>query len=587
MHDNPQAAEQRPPGLNVFMRTVSSRSETDSRNVREHGISPAPKHAPVHETSLTEARRDGRFVPSRCTRLRLMQRVLSRAQVRELDRHAIEVCGVPGLVLMENAGRGAADAIVRALGDRKLPGRRVVVLCGAGNNGGDGYVVARRLAVRGFSVEAVALAGEERLKGDALANYRAWVGIGGRVHVVGASAEELERLLTASDVIVDALFGTGLDREITGMERVAIERANRCSAFRVALDVPSGIDADGGRVLGVAFRADLTITFAAHKRGLLTPSGIEHAGRLVLADIGVPETVAPVGESALWPEPSDVARVLTPRRQSTHKGSAGSVLVLAGSPGKVGAALLVARGALRAGAGLVTIAARPEVVDALETRVLEPMTARLAAARLEAARYPLRAAADVGAVGPGVGLDATARALVERAVFTHQGTVVADADALTHFAGRLEKLRERAGSLVLTPHPGEMARLLETTVQGVETDRYGAVARAVEASSAVVLLKGPCTLVGAPDELPRIGPIGTPALATGGAGDVLTGAIAGLACTLTPFVAAWAGVFAHAMAAEAWSRRTGADRGLLAHEVADLLPHVFAELAAPKRALTD
>jgi len=263
------------------------------------------------------------------------------------------------------------------------------------------------------------------------------------------------------------------------------------------------------------------------------------------------------------------------------------VLVLAGSPGKIGAALLVAQGALRAGAGLVTIAARPEVADALERRVLEAMTARIELARLEQSLDPLLAGADVVAVGPGVGLDAQARALVERAVLTHAGTVVVDADALTHFALRLERLRERKGALVLTPHPGEMARLLGSTARDVEADRHGALARAVEASASVVLLKGPCTLVGAPTELPRIGPIGTPALATGGAGDVLTGTIAGLACTLAPFTAAWTGVYVHAAAALEWARRTGADRGLLAHEVADLLPHVFAELAAPDRTLTD
>jgi hydroxyethylthiazole kinase-like uncharacterized protein yjeF len=510
-----------------------------------------------------------------------MQRVLSRAQVRDFDRRATESGQVPGLLLMENAGRGAVEAIAALYGGRIQPGLRTLVVCGGGNNGGDGYVVARRLTRLGADVEVLSTAAEDALRGDALANYRAFRGTGGRVRMLqGAAPEAVDRSIADAQLIVDALLGTGLDREVSSSLRDCIERVNRAPARRVALDVPSGLDADTGRVLGAAIRAELTVTFAAHKLGLVTPSGLEHAGRVVVKDIGVGfDSVTGTGESAWLVEASDVARALPPRARSAHKVSAGRVLVIGGSLGKTGAPLLVARGASRAGAGLVTIASWPDVIGPLSSQVLESMTAAIDPERLDATLEPLLGHADVVAIGPGLGLGDAARRLVERVVLGFAGTVVADADALTHFSGRLERLAERAGSLILTPHPGEMGRLLGADARAVEADRFQALARAVSGSAAVVLLKGPHTLIGAPGELPRVGPESTPALATGGAGDVLGGVIAGLACAVGPFTAAWSGAFLHGAAAASWAREHGADRGLLAHEVADRVPATLAEMA--------
>lgn len=519
-----------------------------------------------------------------------MQRVLSRAQVRDFDRRATENGQVPSLILMENAGRGAVEAIAALFGGRLPPGLRTLVVCGAGNNGGDGYVVARRLSLLGADVEVLSAAAEDALRGDALANYRAFRGTGGRLRMLqGAAPEAVDGAITGAQLIVDALLGTGLDREVSSSLRDCIERINRAPGRRVALDVPSGLDADTGRVLGAAIRAELTVTFAAHKLGLVTPSGLEHAGRIVVKDIGVGfDSVTGSGESAWLVEASDVARALPRRAASAHKVSAGRVLVIGGSLGKTGAPLLVARGASRAGAGLVTVASWPEVIGSLSSQILESMTATLDPERLDATLEPLLGHADVVAIGPGLGLGDAAKQVVERVVLGFAGTVVADADALTHFAGRLERLAERAGRLILTPHPGEMGRLLGSDARAVEADRFQALARGVAGSRGVVLLKGPHTLIGAPDELPRIGPTGTPALATGGAGDVLGGVIAGLACAVDPFTAAWGGAFLHASAAAIWAREQGADRGLLAHEVADRIPAALAEMSEPTASeLTD
>jgi ADP-dependent NAD(P)H-hydrate dehydratase / NAD(P)H-hydrate epimerase len=511
-----------------------------------------------------------------------MKPVLSREQIRELDRLAIEECNVPSLVLMENAGRGAAERIEAELLKQGDPGRScdVVVVCGPGNNGGDGFVVARRLRIAGWPVLVFLAAPALKLKGDARANHDAWVGLGGGVsELIGPTALlEFERALDSASLVVDALLGTGLDRAVTGELRLLIERINGAPGRRVALDIPSGLDANTGAVLGASVAADVTVSFAYPKLGLLTTTGAEHTGRLHVVDIGIPpELHARTGHSAELIETADVA--LLSRSLAAHKGSAGRVVIVAGSPGKTGAALLVARGALRAGAGLVTIATGPEAADALDRRVLEEMTARLDPDRLEQSLAQTLDGAGAVAVGPGIGLDPSARRIVDQVVLGWDGPKVVDADALTHFAGRAAELKHAKGALLLTPHPGEMARLLATTIAEVEKDRFAAVRRAVELTGAVVLLKGPRTLIGAPDLVTRVNASGTPALATGGAGDVLSGICAALACsTALPHAASQAAHF-HGLAAESWAARTGADRGLLAHEIADELPAVIAEVS--------
>lgn len=348
----------------------------------------------------------------------------------------------------------------------------------------------------------------------------------------------------------------------------------------VAIDLPSGLDADTGASLGVAIRAELTVTFGLHKLGLLTPNGAQHAGRVTVADIGVPATLAgQVGHSAWLLETRDVGRLIAPRAVSAYKNSAGHVVIFAGSPGHIGAAVMSAHGALRAGAGLVTIATWGETADQLDARTVEVMTARLSRDDIIASVDAALSRAKVVVLGPGFGKDDAARAVVGHVLARWEGPSVVDADALGMYPDDAEAFAASKGAAVLTPHPGELGRLLGSSAAEVEADRFGAVASCVERARSVTVLKGAHTLIGAPDERTVINASGTSALATAGSGDVLSGTIAALACHLDPFEAAFAGVHIHGLAAEAWSRDQG-DRGLLASEIADRYPRVIAECAA-------
>ncbi len=519
----------------------------------------------------------------------LMRPILSREQIREFDRHAIEDLGVPSLMLMENAGRGAADIAFRELARMGKAGQGpVLVVCGRGNNGGDGFVVARRLRVLGVPVKVFLTGAVEQLKGDARLCAALYEKLGGTIQPLGSDAElaVLDAALGEARLVVDALFGTGLDREVVGVHRSVIERVNHAATARLALDIPSGIHANTGQVLGVAVRADVTVSFAHLKLGLLTTASAEHVGRLEVVDIGVPGSLCKhTGWTAELIETSDAANWICPRPIGTHKGSAGRVLVVAGSPGKTGAALLAARGALRAGAGLVTLASFPEAVRRFESRVLEEITLSIDPLKIDEQLLPELERSHAVVVGPGLGTDASAAQLVER-VIACERPVVMDADALSLFAGRAEALRAARARLILTPHPGEMGRLLGISVGQVEADRFAALNRLVEQSQAVVILKGPRTLIGAPGELTLVNGSGTKALATAGAGDVLAGITAALACHLPSKAAASCGVFLHGLAGEAWVQSMAADRGLLAHEIAEALPSVIARMARSETRLT-
>ncbi len=516
--------------------------------------------------------------------------VLDRAQIRALDRHAIERCAVPGVVLMENAGRGAVDAIERWLGPRRpagLRGARVVVVAGRGNNGGDGCVVARHLALRGARPTLLLAGARADLAGDAALACAALVGIGGAL-LEGAGPEAVRAALAEADLAVDALFGTGLDRDLSGPSAALVAALEAAPVPVVALDLPSGIDADTGATRGVAVRAALTITFAHPKPGLFATAALDRVGELVVADIGIPSSLSrTVGAAAELVERADITARLVRRPPGAHKGVAGRVVLFAGAPGTIGAALLAARGAARAGAGLVTIAAAPEVAAALDLRVLEAMTARVDAADLERSLATVTAAAQAVAIGPGLGLGEAAACLVFALARSFAGPLVIDADALTLLARDPAVMVGAPGPRLLTPHPGELGRLLGITAAQVEADRLGAVARAVERTGATVLLKGPRTVVGAPGALPALNPTGNPALATGGAGDVLTGIAAALACHLPLRDAAIAAAYLHGLAADRWVARVGADRGMLAREVADELPGALAAVAADPRPMPD
>jgi hydroxyethylthiazole kinase-like uncharacterized protein yjeF len=502
-----------------------------------------------------------------------MTPVLSRTQMRAFDAAAVSRSHVPSLLLMENAGRGAADVLVREW-PGVVAGEAVTIVCGTGNNGGDGFVVARHLLARGARPDVFLAGDAQRLSSDARANLEAWRGVGGSVHEVRSAGElaPLNEAMAKSALVVDGLFGTGLDRPIEGFAAAVVEAMNRASVPRFALDIPSGLDCDRGVTLGVAVQAAVTVTFAHPKPGLLTPEGARLAGRLHVADIGVPPaTMAGPEPHVGLIEPSDEAGWRAPRAPGAHKTSAGHVLVVAGSPGKVGAAQLAARGALRAGAGVATIATWPEAAGALEGRVLEAMTARIERGAIPSSLAALTEGKRCVVVGPGFGVDADARAAVAVLWSSWHGSLVVDADALTLLAG-VPAFPLASKNAVLTPHPGELARFFGMTPAQVEQDRFGSARALVARTGAVVVLKGAHTIIASPDGRLAVSPVSCPALATAGSGDVLSGVIGAVSCALPAFDAACAGVMLHARAGESWSRaHGGADRGLLASEIADCL----------------
>ncbi len=514
--------------------------------------------------------------------------VLSRAQMRAFDAHAISVCKVPSIVLMENAGRGATDVMERELLGGRAEGHRVVIVCGTGNNGGDGLVVGRHLIARGARVEAW-LAGEAtKMTGDCRANYDAFVGLGGRVSTVVTSAlDPLRVALAGADLVVDALFGTGLDRAIGDLFAGVVTFMNDARARKVSLDVPSGMNADTGVAMGTAVRAELTVTFAHLKLGHVTGQGAHLCGVVRVVDIGVPATLR-AEHTAGVVEARDARAILRARPVDSHKYRAGHVAVLAGSRGKVGAALLAAHGALRGGAGAATIVTWPDAAAALESRVVEVMTARIG----EEAASGVETAAALGGqidtalvnkravvVGPGFGTGERAREAVRHVLSTYTGPIVVDADALTIHARALEDFAPASGRAILTPHSGELARLLGTTSEEVEADRFTAVRTAASRSKSVVLLKGPHTVIASPEGRLVVSSTGNPALATAGSGDVLAGLAGALACSLPPFEAAWCAAYLHGAAGDAWKNENG-DRGLLASAIADRLPRVIRDLLA-------
>jgi NAD(P)H-hydrate epimerase len=553
--------------------------------------------------------------------------VLTRAQMRAYDRYAIETCHVPGIVLMENAGRGAADVLSAMIGARHDPGERtsrmaepttrraeleararkqahefptrhvrtpgqpatypldarVVVVCGAGNNGGDGFVVARHLMARGADVHVFLAGHSEKVMGEARINHDAFIDLGGHFTELpeGADLGLLELALRQADYAIDGIFGTGLDRPIRGHLALVIGRLNDAPCRVVALDVPSGLDADSGAPLGIAVHADDTVCFGHLKIGLLTPDGARLAGNVHVVDLGVPDRpiLAHIGHVAEVLRPETIGSYFVPREASAHKHEVGNVIVIAGSAGKLGAALLAGRAAIRTGAGLVTICTWPDAAQALELRVVEVMTARIDPAKIAASLDAALARRSAVAIGPGLGLDEAARLVVDHVVLGWDGLKVVDADAITHFVGRPEVLAKARGRVILTPHSGELGRLIGKSARAIEQDRFGAVREAVALTRATVVLKGSRTIVATPDGRIYISMAGNPVLATAGSGDVLTGMITALACSLTADRAACAGVFIHALAGDVWRARTGCDRGMVAGDLPELVPELMAALA--------
>lgn len=455
---------------------------------------------------------------------------------------------------MENAGWGAFHAAVAICEDAA----QVTIVCGPGQNGGDGWVVARLFSAETRARVRVLTIGEAA-GGDAMFQRNAYERLGGQAQATSElDMDTLRSVLDESDVLVDAIFGTGLTRDIHGEARRVIECINLSKAPVLALDVPSGIDANTGVQCGLCVEATRTVSFGAEKRGLRTADGVNASGQIQVASLGFK---VDVGTAAIL-DRSDAT--IPSRRRKMHKGVAGRVGLVAGSPGMSGAAALASRAAFRAGAGLVRLWSRGETHVSFPELMQQPFDGLMSEA--------LSTCHALG-IGPGLGQDDAAA--IRRLVLETGSPMVLDADALTCFSDEPESLRARP-HLVLTPHPGEAARLLACDIQTVETDRFGAAQELANNTGQVVILKGAYSIVASPGQFIRVSPFGSTALATAGSGDVLTGLIVALLVHLSPLEAATTGVIVHALAGE----HVGRDRGVLARELADAIPAVMAELQA-------
>ncbi len=476
------------------------------------------------------------------------------AQVRAIERTAIETFGLTGYTLMERAGAGA----LRCLRERWPAVRRIAVICGPGNNGGDGYVLARLARAAGCEVTVLAASAPQRLHGDALRACEDWRAAGGSVHAFTPQA------LEPAEVLVDALLGTGLAGAVREDLTRVIGAINASDRPVLALDVPSGLDADRGEPLGTSVRAECTVTFVALKTGLFLGEGPVLCGMVRLEALGLDALQAERPIPALERlERAELGQVLPRRARAAHKGDFGHVLVIGGGPGMPGAARLAAEAALRVGAGRVTVAVAAQNVAVVVATRPELMCVPLVGAETVQA---LAARCDVLAVGPGLGQDAWARVALEAALECGKPVVV-DADALNLVAATPPR---KPREWILTPHPGEAARLLGRTAAAVQADRPGALAALVARYGGTVVLKGAGTLLGRSGTVPALCEHGNPGMAGPGMGDVLTGVIAGLlAQCRDPWRAARAGVLIHALAGDAAA--CDGERGMLAGDLIEEL----------------
>ncbi|MBA2303397.1 MAG: NAD(P)H-hydrate dehydratase [Acidobacteria bacterium] len=486
-------------------------------------------------------------------------RVLNTQQMREADRRTIDEIGIPSVVLMENAGRQAVAAMEAAFDG--ITQSRVGVLCGRGNNGGDGFVVARTLVQRGIETIVFLLGSVSDVRGDARTNLEILGRIGLTVvEVTNAQEWELHfSEVSECDLLVDAMLGTGFHGPLTGLLETVVADVNDLAVPVVSIDLPTGLSADSHETNGQAIVAAMTVTLAAPKIPLVLPPADKHAGDLVIADIGIPlplldEVDGPYVELLTRERMRELVNVRAPE---SHKGDFGRVLIVAGSMGKTGAAHLAALGALRAGAGLVTVAAPRSCVPVIASMGAEYMTIGLeetpeGTIDFAALDRVLDLHADVIAVGPGLGTEPSTAAFVQGLVERSGVPLVLDADALNAFSGDPDRLIARDGvEMVITPHPGEMARLMNVAIEAVQQDRLSAARDFAVAHKLHVVLKGHRTIVAGPENRAFINLTGNAGMATGGTGDVLTGMIAAwFAQLLDPEAACKIAVYVHGSAGD-------------------------------------
>jgi NAD(P)H-hydrate epimerase len=501
-------------------------------------------------------------------------------EMQAMDRLTIEDFGIPGMVLMENAGRGATRFLLEQFPD--IEHKTVGVMAGRGNNGGDGFVMARCLKQKGIQVQVFLLAETGRVQGDALANLKLLKPLGVPVVEIPdeASFSKLNAEMQGVDLWIDAILGTGLSSDVKGYFRRIIDYLNSLNKPVFAVDLPSGLNSDTGQPCGTCIRAAATATFAYAKTGHMVYPGADYTGNLKIVDIGIPpHIVAAVGPEHFLLTAQLIRTYLTPRPTDAHKGSTGHLLVVAGSSGKTGAAAMTSMAALRTGAGLVTLGVAESLNPVLEGQMLEAMTVALpengsgilGESAFDAIQKELPGKRCL-ALGPGLGQAAVTKKLIRKIIRHSEIPVVVDADGLNGLAGEVQDLSGAKAPIILTPHPGEMARILGTTVSNIQQNRIQSARKFSVRYQVHVVLKGAATIISQPDGRVSINATGNPGMASGGMGDVLTGMIAGLIVQgLAPEAACQVGVYLHGAAADSLAEGIG-PRGYLAGDVIEAIP---------------
>ncbi len=518
-----------------------------------------------------------------------MNRYLVTAkEMREFDSVTIQEFGIPGIVLMENAGRSTFEILNELLED-DLSDVTISVVAGPGNNGGDGYVIARYLVNRGVEVDTFLLGTRERIRGDAKTNLDILEKTGARIWEIETQEEldQAEEIWNQSSIVIDAILGTGLKQDVRSPYREAIEKINSIEAFVVAVDVPSGLDSDTGKILGVAIEADLTVTYGFQKLGMAMYPGSGLCGQIEVVDISIPQIAiqrnAP--RVKLYEDP-DLTDYFSLRSDpEAHKGTFGKILIVGGSRGKTGAAAMAARAASRIGAGLVTVAVPESLNPVLENKLTEEMTEPVPDVSgyfgESAADKILELCKDKGcvAIGPGLSTQAGSLKIVETLLRHYSGELVIDADGLNCLATNLNLLRETRAQVVLTPHPGEMANLLGITVEEVQENRFTLGRKFSDEFQCWLVLKGAATITFSPHGESFVNTTGNPWMSSGGQGDVLTGILAGLIGQKLPLdYAIPLGVWLHGFVADGIIEEKG-ESPVLATDIISEIPATLRNLA--------
>jgi NAD(P)H-hydrate epimerase len=525
-------------------------------------------------------------------------KVVTAEEMREIDRETIEKRGIPGAVLMERAGLAVASRIKELFGRK-----RVIVVSGSGNNGGDGLVVARNLHNEGWDVRVFLTSKAEDLKGDALLQYNIAIKFGVAVQPVEELLTHHSSLITHHSIIVDAILGTGLSKNVTGTLSEVISLLNKSNIPVISVDIPSGISSDNGHVMGEAVKADYTVTFGLPKMGHLLYPGAEYSGKLFIEDIGFPEELLRSEKLNIELLTKDnVSTLILKRHKYSHKGDYGHVLIVAGSRGKTGAALMASKACLRTGAGLVTIGVPESLSEVFQSRVTEEMTlvlpdkgdGTLSGKASDKILDFLNKTADLLAIGPGIGVSADTERLMRALIKNSSKPIVIDADGINSIKGERGILSKAKAPVILTPHPGEMARLLSQKSEvrsqksevaagfslrdEIEKDRINTAMSFAKETGTYLVLKGVPTVVAVPDGRSFINSTGNPGMATGGVGDVLTGMISGfLSQSMNPLHACILGVYMHGLAGDVAASEKG-QYPLIATDIIDKIPDAFYSL---------